>query len=265
MVMARKLKLPDGFDPHFAAWAERIFDRLGLDDTAAQLVVDEYSSYSGQRIAAAEVQARREVDAYKAELGSGAAKALADGQRAARSLGLSAADVGRLSAENGTATTLRLLAAVGARLGSSASGDATLLSRGGGGGDGPLSSPEQARAEIAKLQASPAWREKLFNKNAEGHRDAVNRWTQLHAAAYPNAEPSAPPTADGPTDDTRARWAALPADVRAATQHRDSGGNARDRIDAFTRDESFMGRLRSGDQAARAEMDAAQREAGDKL
>lgn len=43
-----------------------------------------------------------------------------------------------------------------------------------------VTSPEQATAEIKQLTLDKEFREKLTNKSALGHKEALDKWTQLH-------------------------------------------------------------------------------------
>lgn len=57
--------------------------------------------------------------------------------------------------------------------------------RGGGTGDLPMGDQARATQEIEQLRLDKNFQEALGSANHQGHRAAVERWVNLHAAAYP--------------------------------------------------------------------------------
>ena len=57
--------------------------------------------------------------------------------------------------------------------------------RGGGAGDLPMGDAARATSEIDQLKLDTEFQKALGDARHVGHRAAVDRWTNLHAAAYP--------------------------------------------------------------------------------
>jgi hypothetical protein len=212
--VARKFKLtfPKGtpVDDDFLSFVDSLFSELNLSPQMAQHAADRWGQYVGQRFAANESNAQRELAALRSELGSGYDSAISAGQRGARQLGIDKKTLDGLEGSLGLASTLKLMSAIGRRFdgsGSPASGGGSSPAN----GDPDLASPQAARAAIEKLQQSRAWSDKLFDPKAEGHAEAKERWNTLHAVAYP--EPAAAPPPSTATGDDGSKAAAAKAKI----------------------------------------------------
>lgn len=66
-------------------------------------------------------------------------------------------------------------------------GEAIMEDTAGGQGDGlPIGQVAKAQAEIAKLKGDREFQKQLNSKSTLGHKEALEKWTALHYAAYPN-------------------------------------------------------------------------------
>jgi hypothetical protein len=205
------ITLPDGrkADPAMLAWVEPLFSEIGLTQaqadriaTAWQAHVDDFMRADDLRVQAARDQAVADV---RAHFGKDLDTHVASGKRAVAGLGLDAKALDALDRSIGGAAVLDLLA----RLGRGA-----VVDPGTGKTSIAITGPEEAKAEIAKLQGDRAFQDAMRDtKNPAGRAAAVARWNDLHAAAYPaTAEPAArapvPSPAPAPTGTPSKREAA---------------------------------------------------------
>jgi hypothetical protein len=236
-------KIPDGspVDEHFAGFADELFRELKLPPEMAQTIVDRWQQYAGARMATEAAATQRELDAFRAEMGAGYDEAIAAGQRAALSLGLNGAALEAIERSLGTAPMARLMTAIGRNLGTQAPGNSGNAPAASGG----MLTPEQARAEIARLQRDPTFRDSLFDKRHALHVQNVERQSQLFAMAYPAPELAAAPSAPAQSSVVRPD---LHPDVRQAVAERDAGGKrawALQEIEKLSADSAFQSRMRT--------------------
>jgi hypothetical protein len=203
-----KLKFGKDSPPVDDAYLEHmsgVLSELGIPEAAVQRIVDHHQLYVGRAFASDKANQERAHVALKAELGSNYAATIAAGQRGVRALGLDEKTMRALDANMEMGQFVRLFAAIGRRFDSVAPQPQPNSGNNPTGANDPLSSPEQAKAEIDRLQRDPAFRDSLFNKGDAKHVENKQRWDQLHAAAWPAPERAAPESAAAhPTDDSKA-------------------------------------------------------------
>ena len=175
---------PEGFDGYsddFAGKAREAFHKAGLTDGQAKALHDWWvGEFQGASQATEEARTQ-----YKATLEADMAKnwgaekgqKLDAAKRAATSLGL---DAERLLEVEGAAGGFRMMDTL-ARIGAGLREDTIA------GGAGSGATAEAARGDLANLMADGEFNKALHDKSHPGHREAVDRWTRLNAAANPTA------------------------------------------------------------------------------
>jgi hypothetical protein len=247
------LKFPKGVavDPEFVRFAESMFAELKISPEVGQAIADRWQQYAGARVASEAAATQRELDAFRAEMGAGYDEAIAAGQKAALSLGLNGAALQAIERTLGTAPMARLMTAIGKHLAPGAPPSGTGAAPGQGGG---MLTPEQAKAEIARLSRSKEFQDSLFDKRHSLHVANVERQSQLFAMAYPAPEPAAAPSApaSAPQRSEGAQSSVvrpdLHPDVRQAVAERDAGGKrawALAEIERLRSDSAFQSEMRA--------------------
>lgn len=180
-----KFEFPEGqkVDDNMLAFGRRLFHELGLDNKKAQAAADkwnEFAAQEAQRLAEDWTKSNdAEVQALKGKLGDQFDAHIAAGRRVVEGAGISAETIQKVEASLGTAGVLELLGAIGMK---SQEGGFVGTGTGTGAPTTPdAMSPDQAKAEIEKLNADTEFQKAYTGKNHEGHREAVERMQKLFA------------------------------------------------------------------------------------
>lgn len=195
-------------DEHFLDFIDGMFSQLNIDPGTAQHMARMYQGYIGQRVAAATADGQRALDGLKAKWGNRFDEHVAAGQRAARALGLDGKTLQAIESSLGTPHMATLLTAIGNRLGGAAPASGQPQGNPQPAASDGTMTPEAARAEISRLGRDKAWQDSLFDKRHSQHVENTQRWTDLHAQAYPAPEPVAAPAAPAPSNGNDAASAA---------------------------------------------------------
>lgn len=171
--------IPEGiYDPKFASWAQTAFHRAGLSARQAQAVHDEFvkMSVEGHNARVGEIKARG--DAGEAELrkewGGDYDKHVEAGRRAAKALGVEAADLDRIESAIGMPKLLKLFSQIGGRM-----GEDTAVGAGGGGLRDPATELADLNARRAeRMKADAAWAASPEAQQLERRR--MELYAQLH-------------------------------------------------------------------------------------
>lgn len=181
---------PEGMqnNPEMEKWARSAFHEAGLTGDQAKALYKSFNEMTGNAQKAAGEQAVEKVKsdfaAFKESLGKDADSLLQGADRAINNLGLSPDAVKTLRDNLGFAPLAELMVGIGKRLGDHDTGNFA-------GGQGPAVaadpsnySPEQARAEIARLQADETFSKQYYDNTNPGNTAAVERMRKLFEAAY---------------------------------------------------------------------------------
>lgn len=173
-------------DEGYLTAAKDWFKEAGLRPEQAQLLADKNNGFikAMQDKAANDAKVANETaigqlrQKYDAQ-GKGAYdQVIANGQKAARMLGLSGDMLDRLDAANGVAANIELLAVLGERFG----GEAPF--REGGAAGSPFSSPEAARVELERLSSDKAFQDSLLDPKHLMHGTNSRKHSDLMKLAY---------------------------------------------------------------------------------
>lgn len=187
---AYKFEYPDGFTPDADTekFGRTFFHTIGVPQSKIPKALEMWNGFAAeQHRLANERITQANVDQIKAMRGSMNEaqwnKTVADGQTAFKALTLPAEVHAALEKNIGAAAVVHLFAALGAKM-----GEGTLRVPEGGNQGPPAANtltPEQARQEIAKLEADADFQKKYTDPNHTEHPYTVRRMTELYAAAYP--------------------------------------------------------------------------------
>mgnify|MGYP001191810165 CR=1 FL=1 len=171
--------IPEGiYDPKFASWAQTAFHKAGLTARQAAAVHDEFvkMSLEGHNARVNDIKAKG--DAGEAELrkewGGDYDKHVEAGRRAAKALGVEAADLDRIESAIGMPKLLKLFAQIGGRM-----GEDSAVGSGAGGLRDPsaeLNDLNLRRAE--RMKADPTWAASPEAQQLERRR--MELYAQLH-------------------------------------------------------------------------------------
>jgi len=179
----------------FMDWGKDLAFKLGLNGKQAQMMVDEYVKYSAGRLKDAGTQTAADNDKALGDLttalgdksqtllaaGSRVLTALANNKSLPDALKLTDADMAKVEGLMGAAPLAKLLMAVGAL-----SGEASFVTNDAGNGNPSTPegmSPDQAAAEITRLNGDAEFQKKYTNANDPGHKEALDRMNRLYARA----------------------------------------------------------------------------------
>jgi len=180
------IKLPENaeVDEGLLQFGKSIAFKLGLPPKMAQTMVDtwqQFATENNEQIAKAEREYNdTQVAEVKTKWGGEFDKNVAAGNRVTKALGLEAATLTAIEKSMGAAPLLDLLARIGR------ASDEGKLTAGGSGG-GTAENPQNAAAEIARLQGDGDFQKKYLDKNHPEHKDAVDKMAQLFAKAGSHA------------------------------------------------------------------------------
>lgn len=172
------IKMPDGGDPDLTNWFKQNAHKIGLTDKQAAGLFDAWNSMSVERIKAIEAEEKRKGDEEIANLqkewGQGYNAQIDAGKRAVQALGYDEAKLNDLEGKMGTAELLRLLAAVGSKMGEDnfEGGDRSNAGFG--------LTPAAARQEIADLKLN----KEFMAEYLKGNTDAVAKMKRLMEYAH---------------------------------------------------------------------------------
>jgi hypothetical protein len=230
--MATKITitLPDGrkADDKFMAWAEAMLSEAGVTQQQADFIVGKWQAHSDEWMRTDDLRVQAAADQAVAETkrrwGSDFDSHIASGKKAVAQLGLDAAALNALDKAIGGAAVVDLLARLGRNVVSDPGTGKTSIA---------ITGPEEARAQIARLAGDKTFQDTLRDtRNPAARADALARWNDLHAAAYPTTpDPAAPNPVPSP--------APAPA---GAPSKRDA---ALARIDQLRGDHDFQQRMRN--------------------
>jgi hypothetical protein len=170
-------------NPEFTKWAAGEFHKAGLSDAQAKAILNGWHARLGEtRAARTATEAAKqvgEVDALKKEWGAAYDQERAVAQAGAREFGIDLPTIDSLEKSMGTLKTLKLLNAIGKRIGEakfhggSQVADPT---------HGPMT-PAQAKEQIKNLQSDNAF----IKKYHEGDQASRSTMERLHKYAFPEA------------------------------------------------------------------------------
>jgi hypothetical protein len=170
-------------DPRMENFGKELFHKLGLSPAQAQKGAEEWNAFAGayhQDMMNAEKERNEvELNDLTSRWAGDMDANLAAGRSAMQTLGVSPELVARVEESIGTAAVVEFLSVLG-----QAAPEGTFRG-GGGGGENDINSmtKEQAKAAIAKMEASPEYQEQANNKSHPLHNDAVLRMAALYARA----------------------------------------------------------------------------------
>jgi hypothetical protein len=177
-----ELKMPDGqqADPNLLKFGQQIAHKYGLSAKEAQGLVDDWNRNAAEWNTAAQQAQQQANDAAIAEMktkyGAEFDTKIAEGQRVVKSLGLDNALLDKIEASVGAAPLLDLLFRIGAK-----GGEGSVI--GNGNNADPTNpatmTPQQAQAEVNRLNADPAFQQAYTTANHPGHKDAVEKMAML--------------------------------------------------------------------------------------
>jgi hypothetical protein len=182
------LKFGEGVqvDPALVDSAKGWFKDAGVRPDQAQTLAEKWNTFVSEATAKQANDAKAANDAQIAQLrqkyaGQGPTafdQLVANGQKAAQTLGLSAEFLDRLDAANGVAVNMELLSMLGAGMGVEAP------FRDGAPGAGGVNSPEAARVELAKLAGDKAFADSLMDPRNSMHHVNMTKHQDLMKLAY---------------------------------------------------------------------------------
>ena len=177
-----------GGSEDFANWAKPVFHKLGLTAAQAKGLSQEWNKYVGDTLtkqgetsAAALAADKAELlKAWGAEESDGFKNSVAVAAQAARAFGVDGETLDKIQGALGLTATMKLFHTIGTKLGEPGfAGD-------GGGGDGFRGmTPEKAKAEIRAFFADGEQVKDWQDNRRPGHKEAMDRLTQLHKIAFP--------------------------------------------------------------------------------
>jgi len=170
-------------DENYVAFAKDAFHKIGLTTAQAKDLTTQHNAY------VTGVLAKQEAD-YNIHLASDKAALLAEwrggherqvnaAQSAAKALGFTPEMIDAVERTTGYASTMKFFAALGQKM-----GEDGFVSGEGKSFDGALT-PEQAKVEIAKLDADPIARAALSDKAHPANKITQQKRTSLFQIAYP--------------------------------------------------------------------------------
>lgn len=174
-------------DEGFKTWAQTTFHEAGLSADQAKAVVGKWQEFVTEHTknatAALQVAEDTAIADLKKEHGAQFDAFITDGQKAFGALGLDKAIHDKIAATAGSAAYLTMMAALGKKMG----GEAAFKGSQGGQGETDVSAmtPEQAKAEIAKLQGDAEFQAKYTNNRHPEHAVALKRMERLFERAEP--------------------------------------------------------------------------------
>lgn len=176
-----KLPVPEGHDPKFAGAAAEVMHKVGLLPRQAQALAGWWNE---QQVAMAKQQEQDAAQAFeagmtklKSEWGGAFTEKVEAAKRAARVFGIDGETFDKYEKTIGAEATTKLFARIGEALGEHKSvGMDTIGSPAAG-----ALTPDQAKAELARLQQDKQWVQDYFNGKAENRA----RMESLHKWAYP--------------------------------------------------------------------------------
>lgn len=180
-----ELPVPDGQPKELAGNAARWFHELGIPKGAAQKLTERWNNFVKETTQAQQAKITEEhgkqVETLKQEWGAeyNANAALVD--KAAEAFGVTQEVLTALKNTMGPAATMKFFHSIGSKLGVEGR-----FVEGDGGGGALHMSPEQAKAEIARLKADrdfvSQWNS---DKDPKARQEARNKLRQLEMLAYP--------------------------------------------------------------------------------
>jgi len=180
-----ELGKPEGFAGYSDDFAQAFrgeAHKHGLSAKQAAALHDWWVTQAQGTLSAAEEERSAAAGALKTEIDTAWGLArddkLAAAKRAARHFGLDEAQLSRLESLAGSLSMLQGLAAIGEGL---------KEDRLAGGAGGQGFTPEQARAELTRLEADKEFRAAYLDRGHPGHGEAVQRMTALAERAAPHA------------------------------------------------------------------------------
>ncbi len=169
-------------DPALVGFAQSLAYDLGVPPKRAQeLIVDKWQQFAkttNEKAHADSVAANAaEAETVKTKWGANFDTFLAAGQRAAKSLGLDAAELAKIEGAIGAAPMMNLFALLGQKSaeGGLPSGDPSRAA------DPSNMTPQAAQAEAERMRADPAINKILMDKTDPQHANMVAKLEQLHA------------------------------------------------------------------------------------
>ncbi|MCK5133508.1 MAG: hypothetical protein KAR40_15315 [Candidatus Sabulitectum sp.] len=178
-----KFEMAEGVvvDEGLLAFGRNLFHKVGLNPVEAQTAMDDWNEFAAaQNVAAADVWREgndKAIATFRASKGEGYQAFIDAGSRVVQAAGLSNDIIAGVEAHMGTAPLLEMLGAIG-----SASKEGTLLAANNGVlAQGGALDAGQVEAEIARLNADPAFKTQYHTANDPGHKAAVDKMSALYA------------------------------------------------------------------------------------
>lgn len=178
------INLPEGIAsdaPMMTSFKTAALD-MNLTTAQAQGMTEWFEGFKGDATAdmaaTSEATVNQAIADLKTEWGNEFDSNIASGQNLTRAIGLSVEELDALEGHMGTPALMGLMAKLGSKL-----GDNTLIGIDGDGGGGYKKTPEQARAKIGELGGDPAFRKRMYDPTAPGHKAALSEMEQLQLIA----------------------------------------------------------------------------------
>jgi hypothetical protein len=172
------------FDPKMLEHMQGIFHETGLSSRQAETLYNKYMAYIAGEYETSQketsLQTEQGLEKLKADFGSEYNVKLAAAQKTLQKFG--SPELVEYLDKTGLGNSpelIKLFSNIGLSISESTAHDGE--SR----GYNPVSS-QQAMAEIDTLRQDSDFIRLISNKNGTGHREAVKRWQNLHALAYPD-------------------------------------------------------------------------------
>lgn len=173
-------KLPEGSDPVFDSWARENFHKLGLTKTQAETLMKGYTELNTKLGTdmndKMQMQIKEQELNLKKEWGAAFDQNVQVAKKAAAQFGLDGKAIDNLETALGYDGVMKFLQNIGSKIGESSFVGSNSIQ-----GFGGVSTPEQARYQIAELKKDS----NFISKWQAGDAESRNKLTQLHKWAYP--------------------------------------------------------------------------------
>lgn len=185
------LKWPQDTTPELQNFARSFFHSMGIPPSQAPRALELWNNFakqSNEQFAAKLTEmGNQAVAALKTEYGDQFDGFVKEGKAGVAKLGLKPEELKRIEAVAGTGPMLKLFAALGKAMGGGAASGDPLAGGGGqggaGGGNPAQMTPQQANAEIKRLEGDADFQKKYWSATEPGHAEAVERMNALYMAA----------------------------------------------------------------------------------
>jgi hypothetical protein len=176
-----KFPVPEGYEANkeLIGGFSKIAHEAGITQAQAETVFKWYMEAEKAQQSQASVSSETDLNTLKGEWGAAYDQKIELGKRAAREFGVDAATLEKIEGAVGTGTLLKMFANIGSKLGEhKIEGDAPT---------GFGKTPEQAHAEISRLQGDTQFMQRYMSEDPKVRESAILEMTRLHKLAQGEA------------------------------------------------------------------------------